>query len=275
MNQGFESGTGNWIFHTNASGTFRTVAPGSGSSTAGNVEISSPGTNVQLYQTGFPLESGQQYRLTFQAYSNSGRDFSVTIQQHSPPSATFGLADRSFDITPSWQTYATTFTASGFTGTVTDTRIRFWLAPYAQGGDRYYLDNVVLEKVTAGSSTQPSPHILSTRPLPPARLQLFPLASGTAPLSYQWQKNLANISGATGALYTTPAATSGDNGSAYRCIVTNSLSSATSMPTLTVTTSPPPPPSGQGVLVNQGFESGTGGWVFTERFRGLPDGCAR
>jgi len=264
VNQGFESGTGNWIFHTNASGTFRTVAPGSGSSTAGNVEISSPGTNVQLYQTGFPLESGQQYRLTFQAYSNSGRDFSVTIQQHSPPSAAFGLADRSFDITTSWQTYATTFTASGFTGTVTDTRIRFWLAPYAQGGDRYYLDNVVLEKVTAGSS---APTITShpfNQTVAAGQTATFSVsASGTAPLSYQWQKNLANISGAIGASYTTPAATSGDNGSAYRCIVTNSLSSATSnAATLTVTTSPPPPQSGQGVLVNQGFESGTGGWVF-------------
>src|SRR5204862_2240054 len=32
-------------------------------------------------------------------------------------------------------------------------------------------------------------------------------ANGTAPLSYQWQKNGANINGATSASYTTPATT--------------------------------------------------------------------
>src|SRR5207302_2665191 len=35
-------------------------------------------------------------------------------------------------------------------------------------------------------------------------------ANGTAPLNYQWQKNGANISGATSASYTTPATTTGD-----------------------------------------------------------------
>ncbi len=264
VNQGFESGTANWVFYTNAAGTFRTVAPGNGSASAGNVDISSAGTNVQLYQTGFALEAGQQYRLTFQAYSNSGRDVSVTVQQHSPPSTGFGLTDRGFDITPSWQTYSTTFTASGFAGRVTDTRIRFWFAPYAQGGDRYYFDDIVLEKVTAG----PSAPIISSHPsnqtVATGQSATFSVsASGTAPLSYQWQRNLASISGAIGASYTTPAAASGDNGSTYRCIITNSVSSATSnAATLTVAAAPPPPPSGQGVLVNQGFESGTGNWVF-------------
>ncbi|HEV7968743.1 MAG TPA: immunoglobulin domain-containing protein [Candidatus Acidoferrales bacterium] len=61
-------------------------------------------------------------------------------------------------------------------------------------------------------------------------------ATGTAPLSYQWQKNNANISGATSASYTTPAVVSGDNGATFRVVVTNSAGSATSSSaTLTLT----------------------------------------
>src|SRR5207253_11121629 len=40
-------------------------------------------------------------------------------------------------------------------------------------------------------------------------------ASGTATLSYQWKKNGANIAGATGASYTTPATTTADSGSTF------------------------------------------------------------
>ena len=56
------------------------------------------------------------------------------------------------------------------------------------------------------------------------------VAVGTAPLTYQWQKNNANISGATLASYTTPATVSGDNGATFRVIVTNPVTSITSNP---------------------------------------------
>jgi hypothetical protein len=60
-------------------------------------------------------------------------------------------------------------------------------------------------------------------------------ATGTAPLTYQWQKNTANISGATGASYTTSATTLADNGAKFGVVVTNSAGSATSnLATLTV-----------------------------------------
>jgi hypothetical protein len=60
-------------------------------------------------------------------------------------------------------------------------------------------------------------------------------ATGTAPLSYQWQKNSVNISGATAASYTTPATVSGDNGAKFDVIVSNAAGSQTSaMATLTV-----------------------------------------
>jgi hypothetical protein len=60
-------------------------------------------------------------------------------------------------------------------------------------------------------------------------------ATGTAPLSYQWQKNSANISGATAASYTTPATASTDNGAQFDVVVSNSVGSQTStMAMLTV-----------------------------------------
>jgi len=60
-------------------------------------------------------------------------------------------------------------------------------------------------------------------------------ATGTAPLSYQWQKNSANISGATAASYTTPATTSTDNGAKFDVVVSNTAGSKTSaIATLTV-----------------------------------------
>ncbi len=53
-------------------------------------------------------------------------------------------------------------------------------------------------------------------------------ATGTAPMSYQWQKNSVNIAGATSSSYTTPATTSANSGSTYDVVVSNSVGSATS-----------------------------------------------
>lgn len=77
-------------------------------------------------------------------------------------------------------------------------------------------------------------------------------ATGTAPLSYQWQKGGSNIAGApNSASYTTPATVAGDSGSTFRVIVSNSVSPpATSMSaTLTVNSTTPPPPSPVTVLM--------------------------
>src|SRR6266849_3578646 len=64
-------------------------------------------------------------------------------------------------------------------------------------------------------------------------------ASGTAPLSYQWQNNGVDISGATSASYTTPAATTQDNGAQFRVVVSNSVGSATSNAATLTVDSPP------------------------------------
>jgi len=66
------------------------------------------------------------------------------------------------------------------------------------------------------------------------------VATGTAPLAYQWLRNNTAISGATSASYTTPATVSSDNGSQYTVSVSNSAGSVTSnAATLTVTASTP------------------------------------
>ena len=63
-------------------------------------------------------------------------------------------------------------------------------------------------------------------------------AAGTAPLSYQWKKNGANIAGATSSGYTTPSTTTADNGAQFTVVVSNSAGSATSnAATLTVSAS--------------------------------------
>ncbi|MGB4786353.1 MAG: DUF4082 domain-containing protein [Candidatus Acidiferrum sp.] len=61
-------------------------------------------------------------------------------------------------------------------------------------------------------------------------------ASGTAPLTYQWQKNGAVISGATSASYTTPATTTSDNGTQFTVRVSNSAGSVTSSTTTLIVT---------------------------------------
>jgi hypothetical protein len=65
------------------------------------------------------------------------------------------------------------------------------------------------------------------------------VASGTAPLTYQWSKNGNVIVGATGSSYTTPATVSGDSGAQFSVVVSNSAGSVTSnAATLTVNVAP-------------------------------------
>jgi Immunoglobulin I-set domain len=56
----------------------------------------------------------------------------------------------------------------------------------------------------------------------------FVATTGTAPFSYQWQKNNTAISGGTSSTYTTPPTTASDNSALYKVVVGNSAGSATS-----------------------------------------------
>lgn len=65
------------------------------------------------------------------------------------------------------------------------------------------------------------------------------VATGTAPLSYQWVKNGAAIAGATGSSHTTPATTRADNQALFAVTVSNAASTVTSA-TATLTVLPAP-----------------------------------
>jgi hypothetical protein len=157
----------------------------------------------------------------------------------------------------SWSEYSIQFITSGFSGNVTDARLMFWLGGFAAAGDNYYIDDIRLEKVS--DSVKPT---ITTQPMNQTvtagqNATFTVVATGTAPLTYQWQKNGVNISGATNPSYTTPLATMLDNLSTYRVKVANDAGSINSnSATLTVKTLI------NNIIKNPGFESGTTSWVF-------------
>ena len=63
-------------------------------------------------------------------------------------------------------------------------------------------------------------------------------ATGTSPMTYQWSKNGAAISGATSSAYTTPAETTADNNAQFAVAVSNSAGSATSNAAVLTVTNP-------------------------------------
>jgi hypothetical protein len=56
------------------------------------------------------------------------------------------------------------------------------------------------------------------------------IATGKAPLVYQWRKNSSDISGAIAASYTTPVLTSGDANALFSVVVSNTAGSANPQP---------------------------------------------
>ena len=111
-------------------------------------------------------------------------------------------------------------------------------------GSLYYLSIFAgtLRRIDYNSSPNQPPQIAthpSSQTVAAGQSVTFSVtATGTSPLSYQWQRNGGNISGATSASYTISSVTSGDNNAQFRAVVSNAYGSATSnAATLTVTTS--------------------------------------
>ena len=89
------------------------------------------------------------------------------------------------------------------------------------------------------TNTHPAP-VITTQPtnlsLTTGAYAVFTVAAtGDGPLSYQWQKNGNNISGAASSTYTTPAITAADNGSTFRVLISSSFGTQTTSATATLT----------------------------------------
>lgn len=72
----------------------------------------------------------------------------------------------------------------------------------------------------------------------------FSVTASGSNLTYQWQKNGVNISGATSASYTTPATLYNENGTSFRCVVNSSSGSVTSNSATLVVNSTATSPTG-------------------------------
>jgi hypothetical protein len=151
-NPGFERGVWAWKFYTDGQGALSNDSPGYQGVAAGRVDIDEAGRNVQLYQAGFPLDPATRYRLQFAARSSTEHDLAVYLHQDSSPYVNYRLRNFRVNLTDAWKLFTVEFTTAGFTSPTTDTRLRFWLAPFDANGDVYWLDQISLKRVeTAGT----------------------------------------------------------------------------------------------------------------------------
>ena len=84
-------------------------------------------------------------------------------------------------------------------------------------------------------------------------------ATGTAPLSYQWQKNGVNV-GTNSSSYTTAAATTSDNGASFTVTITNSAGNTKSAAAILTVNATPVAPS---ITTQPGSQSVTAGQTAT------------
>ncbi|HKV05126.1 MAG TPA: immunoglobulin domain-containing protein, partial [Candidatus Acidoferrales bacterium] len=181
---------------------------GLGGCFAGNVQSGNPGGAV------IPTLTAQPSSTT------------VTVGQ----SATFSVAATgTAPITYQWQNAATRANIAGATSSsytisqvsMADNGLSFQVVVTDPAG------SVTSNPATLTVNAAPVAPTITVQPASvtvtaPATATFSVTATGTAPLSYQWQKNNSPISGApNSASYTTPPTAVGDSGSTFRVVVSN------------------------------------------------------
>lgn len=148
INPQFEAGTSSWIYFSSGGGSATAATPAYSGASSARVSVNNSGSNIQFYQSGLSLEPNTAYRLSFAAYSTSGRDLRVSLLEHDQDYTNYGLNNQTVNLSADWQTHTIDFTTSGFNTPVSDGRFRFWLATHAQAGDIYWFDDICLSKVS-------------------------------------------------------------------------------------------------------------------------------
>ncbi len=163
QNGDFENGAQGWTFFCNGAGGFSTAGPAFRGSSAGRIAITSPGDNVQLYQSGIELSANTYYRLTFSAYSSTGHDLAVGLMKHGSPYTNYGLLNRTVSLGTGWETHSVYLRTANFAGTVNDARLQFWLPAFAREGDEYWFDEVSIQQIDVPPSLG-TPRVLAPAP---------------------------------------------------------------------------------------------------------------
>ena len=158
----------------------------------------------------------------------------LTYQWQRNPLGSGAFADISGATSASYTTPATTVT--GGSANNTDTYRCVVTGDTAPAATSNAATLTVSAAGTAPSITvQPSSQTVTA----PAVATFSVTATGSGTLTYQWQRNGSNISGATSSSYTTPATAvtggSANNGDTYRCIVTGDTAPAATSSSATLT----------------------------------------
>ncbi len=127
----------------------------------GEAELTtSAGVTVTLYQNGFAISSGTQYRLTFTCRSTiNNSKIRVQVATDAAANTPIGL-DEQVTVTTSSATYQVTFIA-----TTTTANARFRFRRSSSDGTVFYIDNVVLEATGAISANFTADPVAGTAPL--------------------------------------------------------------------------------------------------------------
>ncbi len=282
-NPGFESGTGPWFYFTNGTGSYVQSVPGAnGSGNAAKVTVTTTGSNVQFYQSGITLQSNTLYRLSFKAYSSNGRDLAGTVQRHDAPYTNYGLDNVVFPLTTSWQEFEVQFTTVNFPPpTPSNARLRFRMNGYAINGTVYYIDDVILEEVSVAPPVATKIRVETAADGSGGVVPAQSIETGNSITVYAISRTAADVFVAnvaatawslediSGGVLPAHLVPSGDNKSAvFNATVAGTTKIKAVLGGLTPTTSEvitviDPPPPATNLLVNGGFESGTGNWTFS------------